>query len=153
MTVFHFAPLRLGAGSIIQPGNWGRMLKRYHVNNNMIDWKMARELVFEQIRSASFAAKPSRLDACFALPTSDDAQKYRQHNDTNFLQVLHEVEVVDQTSPTHVAALSYTSFAGNPFLDSQRMAALSYWRSDAGDPAQGNEIVTTSALRVLKAID
>ena len=46
---------------------------------------------------------PSRLDACFACPTREDADKYRLFNDQNFQQVLHEVELVDPTGSMWVA--------------------------------------------------
>jgi hypothetical protein len=94
MPLFHLAPLRLGAGSIIQPGNFGRIIKRYALNNNFDGWRIARELIFEQSRPKD---KPSRLCSCFGLPTRVDCDAYRKFNDANFLQVVHEVEIVDPT--------------------------------------------------------
>ena len=60
---------QLGPGSIIQPGNFGRLLKRYVAGSGQcVD--AGRELAFEQIRTRGYLHKPSRLNACFGLPTT-----------------------------------------------------------------------------------
>lgn len=147
---YHFTPIRLGAGSLVEPGNFGRILKRYLTGTGNA-WMLARELVFEKHRPPS---KPSRLSACFALPTTDDAERYRQANDQNFLQVLHEVEVVDPLAVQHLGSLSYLDFNNSlPFMDPTTTAAISYWSGAAGDPMKGIELVTTSGLRVMRALD
>ena len=151
MPFFHFAPLRLGPGSLIQPGNFGRIIKRYSANNTLDGWRMARELIFEERRPA---VKPSRFSSSFGLPTRQDADAFRRYNDANFLQVLHEVEIVDPTLPTHTAALSWIDFPQNePILDPMRLQADHYWASDPGNPEKGNEILTASQLRVLRCVE
>jgi hypothetical protein len=151
--IFHFAPLRLGAGSLIQPGNFGRIVKRYVVSANdaLGGWRLARELIFESARPDG---KPSRSSACFALPTRDDANKYRQFNDPNFIQVLHEVEIVDPSQPQHIAGLSWTDLpASGPVLDPMRFQATNYWNGVPGTLEKGSELVTASALRVVTCLE
>lgn len=153
MPIYHFANIKLGPGSIVEPGNFGRLLKRYVPGTPGFGnaWLLARELVFEQLRPED---KPSRLNACFACPTMDDVEKYRKFNDQNFQQVLHEVEPADPTAPRHVAGLSFLEMRdGAPFLDPMRLAATNYWSGQTGNHEKGNELVTPSALRVLRSID
>lgn len=152
MPIFHYAPIRLGAGSVIEPGNFGRIIKRYQANDTLGGWRMARELIFEMMRPV---AKPSRLTSCFGLPSQHDADLYRKFNDTNFIWILHEVEIVDPHLPQHIGGLSWIDFppAGSPILDPMRMQAKSYWDGAAGTPEKGNEIVTASQLRVLCCLE
>lgn len=156
MPLYHYANLRLGPGSIIEPGNWGRLLRRYSpaapggvgFGNS---WLLARELIFEQLRPSS---KPSRLSACFALPSRDDANKYRQFHDKNLQQILHIVELVDPTALQHTAGLSFADMAdGEPFLDRTQSAAKNYWAGLPGDQAKGSELLAISALRVVRALE
>lgn len=100
---FHFAPLRLGPGSIIEPGNWGRLIKRYSIADGA-PWLLARELIFEQLRPEG---KPARMSGCFALTTRIEADAYRAAVDPNYQSVLHEVDIVDATRPVHVGGLSF----------------------------------------------
>lgn len=58
-TFFHIAPMLLGAGSVILPGNWGRVLKLYTNANDVF----YREHILETIRANEYPDKPSRLNA------------------------------------------------------------------------------------------
>ncbi|QRM44934.1 DUF2441 domain-containing protein [Rhizobium sp. BG4] len=149
-TLFHFAPTKLGPGSIIEPGNWGRILKRYNtVNNN--GWIIARELLFEGVRTHMFPDKPSRLSSSFAFRTKVEADRYQQANDGNLLNVLHEVEIADRALPQHEGRLRHLDWPeqGVPFLDPTRLKAMQYWQGIGNGDA---EIVTASPLRILRAL-
>ena len=153
MSIYHFSQLRLGSGSVIEPGNFGRLLKRYVPGNPGFGngWLLARELVFEQLRPS---AKPTRFEACYACPTREDAEKYRQYNDRNFQQVLHEVELVDPTSPQHIGGLSFLDMSdGVAFLDPVRLYATNYWSGEVGDETKGKELITSSSLRVVRTLE
>jgi Protein of unknown function (DUF2441) len=154
---FHFAPLRLASGSVIQPGNWGRLLKRQqvtqHNNVGMVPWHLTRELVFETIREHGFGKLPSRLGSAFVLPTRHDADIYRSHNDQNHFHILHEVDLVDLTAPVHRGWMSFLDYQGGPFLEATRVQALQYWSGNKGDPEKGEEIVTVSPLKIVKCLE
>jgi hypothetical protein len=80
MPLFHLAPLRLAAGSVIEPGNWGRILKRYqnpHAQQQTMGngWLMARELVYEIARLNFAPEAPSRFQSCFAVESLEAAQR------------------------------------------------------------------------------
>ncbi len=157
MTIYyHFAQHRLAAGSVIEPGNFGRLLSRYvpgpaNVPGFGNPWLLCRELIFERLRPA---AKPSRFGCSFALQSIDHAKIYRATNDQNCLQVLHEVEFFDEALPRHTGALSFLEMTdGVVFLEPTRQAAAAYWSGAAGTPEKGAELLTLSALRIVRALE
>jgi hypothetical protein len=142
---FHSAPLLLEPGSIIQPGNWGRILNCYrqpHANNG---WILARELAFESIRAAEFPNSPSRLSCAFVFETLEHANQYK--NQFSPWNPLYEVELVNPDAVSHRAAFNLIKFVGDQteFLPVVVAWARSYWR---GEQIEVPELLTTSALRV-----
>jgi hypothetical protein len=154
-TYFYQSTTPLAAGSIIQPGNWGRIIEQYQTpipnaptfgNMNVV----ARELVFEAVRKAAFPGKPSRLEAAFCSPTFGDAERYRAMTDPYQFHIVYEVELCEPTRPTHIAPVAMIDFApGTRFLSETRRRAKAYW---AGDPEGLQEAVTLSPLRIVAAI-
>jgi hypothetical protein len=155
MKFFHFAPMTLGAGSIIEPGNFGRVITTTQPafqsgDTSIVQGYVARELAFELVRERSFAAKPSRLRAAFGCPTQADAQAYANFTNLDKRQVLHEVETVNDAAPLHIGALSYCDITTLvPFIDTTLHRAQLYWSGLEGDPARGREIIVESAIRVI----
>jgi hypothetical protein len=154
MPLYHFAPLRLGAGSIIEPGNFGRLLGRYMPSEKRPfgnAWMLSRELIFEQLRPHHL---PSRFSCCYALPTPRDVECYRKLVDPNFQQVLHEVAIVDESQAQHRGARSFVTMQDDVvFLGPTQAKAAKYWAGDPGDPAEGYELLANSSLRVVKALE
>jgi hypothetical protein len=62
-------------GSIIEPGNFGRIIKRYSAAHNLY----RREMTYEAIRQQHFPWRPSRLDCLFGFPTEQEAELCRTH--------------------------------------------------------------------------
>lgn len=155
-TLFHLAPLRLGPGSVIEPGNWGRLTDRMNglVAPGNVSYVVLREMVFENIRLAHFPTKVSRLACCYALRGAADVDAYRSTNDAVRLQVLHEVEVVDASASTHIGCLGLLeSFPiGVPILPLMRERAQAYWSSDMSNGG-GAETLIASGLRVVRCLD
>ncbi|MBB3315089.1 hypothetical protein FHT77_000931 [Rhizobium sp. BK181] len=151
MPLYHYAPVRLSAGSIIEPGNWGRVLKRYNMNGFGNPWLIARELIFETARLQLFPDKPSRLSSCFALLTLEEATAYQAANDPNYISVLHEVELVEEEASQHTGALVHLNWPANgmAFVDQTRLNAAKYWEAE-GDGER--ELLTASALRVVAGV-
>jgi hypothetical protein len=154
MPLYHLAPLRLGAGSVIEPGHFGRLLGRYMPSEKRSfgnAWMLARELIFEQVRPREL---PSRLSCCFALPTLRDVECYRALVDPNFQQVLHQVAIVDEGQAQHRGARSFVTMQDDVvFLGPTHAKAAKYWAGDPGEPAEGYELLTNSSLRVMKALE
>jgi hypothetical protein len=155
-TFFHLTPIRLAPGSIVLPGNWGRIIRKYvtpitNVQTFGNAWLMSRELIFEDVRKEQFASKPSRLGAAFCCPDEPSARVYQAQADPSKIQTLHEVEFVDPAAPTHTAPLLMVDFVpGTLFMEETARRAVTYW---SGDPNGNQEIVTLSPLRVVRPID
>lgn len=154
MPLYHYAPLRLGAGSIIEQGNWGRLLRMHPINPGpVVSFQVAREVLFEKVRLEHFAHTPSRLTSCYVLHTEADAQAYGAANNANGMQVLHEVEVVNPSADEHYGCLAYLDPQLNvPFLDTMTERAMAYWRGDLDPAAQAMELVKASPLRVIRSL-
>jgi len=154
MPLYHLAQLRLGPGSIIEPGNFGRLLGRYMPSAQRAfgnAWMLCRELIFEQARPPEL---PSRFSCCFVLPALDDVNCFRPTADPNFQQVLHEVAIVDESLPQHRGARSLIAMQDDVvFLGPMQAKAAKYWSGDPGEPDQGYELLTSSSLRVIKPLE
>lgn len=70
--LFHSAPIRLGVGSVIMPGNFGRILAKQGVNHSL--W--AREMELDRVRVNSYPDRPSWLTSCFACETEAAIRHY-----------------------------------------------------------------------------
>lgn len=142
-TYFHVAPLPLGPGSIIRPGNWGRIKRTIEGNSASI----AREAVLELVRIRDFGSlPPSRLNCCFACPSLEHAVAYRQlHAPAN---LIYEVTTVDHDPPVHVGDHQMV-LEGYIGMDGMATIARRYWeKSDKPFP----EVLIGSPIRVIKEV-
>lgn len=121
MIVYHAAPMILSEGSIIQSGNWGRMLGVYNEANQVF----FREYVLEETRVRLFPTKPSRLHALFAVPTLDGALAYRYANCP--LNLIYELEVLIEEHQVHMGSYSMQLPPGADLADRVNTLALNYW--------------------------
>lgn len=89
----------LEAGSVVEPGNWNRILRR-HTRQEGNPWRLVRELIFEDIRKECFPDKPSRLQAAFVSETINDLETFIGNNGRNF-DLKYEVELIDPDAKSH----------------------------------------------------
>jgi Protein of unknown function (DUF2441) len=111
--------IMLDRGSIIRPGNWGRIVGL--VGPNHPEWK--REMILEEIRKSEFPLLPSRLECAFVIDELGEAQYYA----ANFsrLALLYEVTLIDDGEPSHEA-----DWKGTGPYDHTNDWARRYWRGD-----------------------
>lgn len=128
--LFHVSPTDHQIGTILQPGNFGKLVRIARVRQtavavdkmSIIAWESALEVA----RRSLVPNAPSRLDCLFAAPTQNEAEQFRQR----FKQGAHIFEIgVDDNTPTYVADFeSITSLpTGKTFVDSYIEAAMAYW--------------------------
>src|SRR5690348_13381532 len=92
MELFHIAPIRLERGSIIQPGNWGRIVKAHGWNHPAA----FREAILENVRTSRIPEKPSRLECVFCFKEVQDANLFLSQNLDGFrFSILYRVRVAD----------------------------------------------------------
>jgi hypothetical protein len=155
--LYHLTAIKLEIGSVVQPGNWGRILRRYQrlaANGTTVGdpWILARELVFEMVRREKFENKPSRWDSAFCCTSLEEAREYQQKNDLAKLNIIYEVSPMDDQAPHHRGPLGALDWlpAGGIFVENYEALAAIYW-SGQGDGPQ--EYVTKSRLKVLDICD
>jgi hypothetical protein len=145
-TYFHCSGTSLGVGSIIEPGNWGRMLNLYEAAvGSGLPTNVFREALLEQARQIYAPDKVSRLKAIFAVPTLPEAIAFRdQFQKTN---IIYEVDPIDPES-TPTAGDYQLATAPYPvrYFSSMFEFARRYWV----DPPQRVELLFACPMRVLR---
>ena len=96
---FHFNSSLLGPGSIIRPGNWGRIVRLK--GSQHPEW--ARECILERIRQTEFSHLPSRFDCVFLFGSFTEAEFYKASLGANALLVMYEVELTNPDVRQHEA--------------------------------------------------
>lgn len=89
MEIWHYAPIQLEPGSIINPGNWGRIISEAGPSHHCF----AQEQVLENIRAMTFPYKPSRLRCNFAFRSKESAIAYQtiQQEKGGYFNILYRV--------------------------------------------------------------
>lgn len=145
-TYFHCSGTSLAPGSIIEAGNWGRMLHLYESPiGSGLPSNVFREALLEQARQIYAPTKVSRLTAIYAVPTLAEAIMFRdQFQRTN---IIYEVECTDrEAEPTfgdyQLAVAPYPVRYFSSMFDLARR----YWI----DMPQHVELLFACPMRVLK---
>ena len=144
--LYHFSPILLGIGSIIDKGNWGRIIKKYTDKNaNSV---LFREIILEMIRSEYYPDKPSRLDCIFLLPDIQSAWRYR--NLVANWNVIYEVEI-NTALKTHLGDYQKVLPVNQPLFQNTPEFAHNYWTKDPHIDCI--EILYPSSVIVTKIIE
>ncbi|MBR0714785.1 DUF2441 domain-containing protein [Bradyrhizobium liaoningense] len=142
---FFACTMMLNQGSIVRPGNWGRIVRLIGPAHR--DWQ--REIILEDIRKTEFPILPSRLESAFVIDELDEAQYYT----ANFakLSLLYEVALIDDGAPTHEA-----DWKGTGPYDNTNEWARRYWRGDVVPHPETTlklrERLTLSRLRIERQV-
>lgn len=111
----------LAPGSVIEPGNFGRIIRQHGAAHNLY----RREMAYETVRQQHFQSRPSRLDCLFCFPTEEEGQLCRAHINGYADSLLYEVQS-SEANP-HLADMNngLLNFA-LPAFDNNVIAY--YWR-------------------------
>lgn len=144
-TYFHCAPITLAPNSIIQPGNWGRILNHYETTNGQINLNAVNEGLLEWARRALAPTKPSRLSCVFTLPTLAEAIVFRDKHQR--MGVIHEVRPTDDKSKRHDGDydLAMTPYRGR-YLAQMLDFPMRYW---VDQPTANIEILFECSVQVV----
>lgn len=141
---FHVAPILLSPGSVILPGNWGRILRVYLQANDIL----FREYVLEGIRKSKYPEKPSRLNAVFLLETFEEAFWYK--NNLASTSLVYEVEAETVGVITHCGNYTRVGPINQLILDAVPRYAEEYWSSV---PTEKIEVVYPNPVTVVAQRD
>jgi hypothetical protein len=143
-TYYWLGSYPLESGSIVLPGNWGRITQIQGFSANC-----CMEFIFETVRLESFAEKPSRLKSLFLCETIDGIRKFQQATG-RIIDILYEVEIVDPEPLVFRTDWSFASTQSNLPVRQIIDFAKTYW---LGLSAGNHEILTTSKIRILRRIE
>jgi hypothetical protein len=147
-TYFHCAAVPLGRGSVICPGNWGRIIRLYGPNDGT--FRIAfREWVMENVRVTEYPQKPSRLHSSFVLLNLEEAKFFRD----SFQQysIIYEVEPLSEPPSTHIG--DYTTLGVNDlpnYFDKLKELAQNYWSQSA---KEHRELLLSVPIRIVRCVD
>ena len=88
-TYFHLSGVPLANNSIIEPGNWGRVIR----HRSWCHPLAIREMALEAARLERFQNKPSRLDCAFVFVDLGEAKWFRNHNQGFEVNILYEIQL------------------------------------------------------------
>jgi hypothetical protein len=146
MPLFHVSLTLLQTGSVILPGNFGRMLRTYTMNQTGALY--FREFILEDVRRSQFVGKPSRFESCFCLETLDKAEFYRT-NVAGSNQIIYAVELVTPECNQHRGDFNKVSPLNNQLASGMVQVAQDYWN---GVNIENPEIVASGPIRILEKI-
>lgn len=144
-TFYYLCPYRLRLGSIVEPGNWGRILRLYTPTNPK-RWLVEKENIYEEIRAAGFADRPSRLTSAFVCETLAYLRDFQTQTGREF-DLPYRVELADPNPSNHRSCISLVDNQAGDTPAIWRERAERYWR---GDQIQRPEIITSSGLRLVE---
>jgi hypothetical protein len=147
---FHVAPIPLTKDSVIEIGNWGRMIRAVRFGNGALPNYLVRELVYEQVRLVAAAAKPSRLAGIFIFETPELASAMALRKGRR--DIAYAVQLVSPQAPIHRAGFNLVHDsppAEEPTLPWWENRARAYW---AGEEINVPELLTLSALRIVRRL-
>ena len=138
--------LPLGPGSIIRPGNWGRIIKTYTPKTSPNSWLFARELIFEQSRLKEFPKKPSRFDSIFLCLDEASIKDFKKSTNRT-LDIIYKVELIDTDNPQHIGDYNLANILQNDNFKSIEEKAKKYWQ---GKDISKAELITTSRIKIVE---
>lgn len=150
--MYHCSPIWLESGSIIRPGNYGRILKM--VGANHPHW--LREQFLELVRKQEFPDKPSRLSCAFACEILDAARLFKEKNCKH--GIIYEIKFVDPDANSHTTDFNCVQPIPGKIEEmydiSRHYWSASYWFSIEGKPGlKCAEILIESGLQVAKEVE
>jgi hypothetical protein len=98
MDYFHLSSVPLSAGSIINAGNWGRIIMAASWQHNYA----LREMALEQSRIGRFSHLPSRLNCSFVFLSRDEALRFKQQIPGFSFHILYRVSLTETDANSHV---------------------------------------------------
>lgn len=138
----------LKPGSIVESGNWGRILRQHTVQAGN-PWLLVRELVYERIRVESFPSKPSRFDSAFLCSSESDLRQFVQETSRRF-DLCYEVRILDPSAPFHMGYTRIQAIENADSVPSIERKAHVYW---SGADIKLSEYITRSALEIVRRVD
>lgn len=138
----------LTPNSVIEPGNWGRIINTYQFYSQGAQTVGLREFIFETERLRNFSDRPSRMESLFLLEDEESAKKFQKERP---MDLIYEVKLIDETKNYFEADMILTNLPQNNIEIKQMLVMASqYWgnRTVFGE----KEILTLSPIKIIRRI-
>ncbi len=146
---FHFNSTPLAPGSVIFPGNWGRIILRAGKAHHFY----RRETILEDIRQAEFPDKPSRLAAAYFFDTEEMAKVYGMADQLRYIAgILYEVELLNPSAPQHRTDWNALPQSENPDADMARRYWQGYEYSLVVGAIERVEVLSQTPMKIVREI-
>ncbi len=148
MELYHFCPVPLQTGSVILPGNWGRIIASYSMPENC-NALVVRELLLENARLKISPDKPSRLEAVFSCVGRESMELFKKERPHD---ICYRVELCDEGLPAFTGSWAHVGAPNGSSMPMQvwHEIAEHYWSMDSHAKApQTLELLSASPLRIL----
>jgi hypothetical protein len=145
---FYCCSLPLEVGSVVRPGNWGRIIRTYTPQSSPNPWLLTRELIYEMVRIQSFPQKPSRFDCLFLCLNECDLTEFRTTTNRH-LDLGYEVELVNPQAQNHLGDWTLPNMQNTDNLTVFENRANLYWQ---GNNIVKQELVTLSPIRITRIL-
>jgi hypothetical protein len=146
---FYCCSVPVEVGSVVRPGNWGRIMRLYTPQSAPNAWILVRELAYELVRVRSFPQKPSRFDSLFVCTSEADLRDFRI-GAGRLIDLCYEVELVDPAAPSHFGDRTLPNLQNTDDLQVFMNRAALYWQG--ASPIVKEELVTLSPIRITRAL-
>ncbi len=146
--VYWLCPYPLRPESIVEPGNWGRVLRQMSIASQLRLGMILREYVFEIERLRNFPTLPSRFDAIFLLKDIESSIEFRKSSG-RIHDCLYEVALCEPGTEPFEAALGLSTLKGDETVDQLEELARRYWAGGGDGP---RELLVESPIRVVRRI-
>jgi len=147
---YHCSSSQLAPGGVIQPGNWGRIIRSTGWAHN----QAFKEAALEHLRATEFPDKPPRLMSSFFFDSEDEARFYGISDGRQTTMIPYEVELIDPLAPRHTADWRAVSPAGTVDSDWSR----TYWLGTSPPPPPQHpgiacrEVIAVTPLKIVRPI-
>lgn len=149
MPYYYACSYPLTSGSVVEKGNWGRMLRQELIGPGNAA-RLLREVVFEKVRLQCYPNRPSRFDCNFVCPTVESANQFVKSANRIF-DLIYEVEFTDPNASQFETDWSLIKIPENLTLVQAESLAHQYWSPKNVNP-MNKEILVASGIRILKRI-
>jgi hypothetical protein len=127
MPYYYACSYPLGSGTVVEKGNWGRILRleRIRAGDPITMQRLLRETVFEKVRLQQYPNRPSRFNCSFACPTPESVNRFV--SGSRSYDLLYEVEFTDSCASQFETDWTLIKTLENVTLDQVEQVAHQYW--------------------------
>jgi len=148
MPFYYLCSYPLISESVIEKGNWGRIMRLNQINQNSALY-LLRELVFERIRIEEFTNKPSRFKSLFLCPSIESAKEFKKERP---FDIIYEVMPLNASANSFETDWSLITSPLNKNIVQVEEEARNYWNGLITSDNK-KEVVIESDIKIIRKLE